>query len=76
MRSVEQIGVPVRAGFDVLEAHCLSQELVFGKLVRMDISNDGQVIARGLEVLPEGENVRTLRGKLLHGGANFVFFFA
>jgi len=42
----------------------------------MDVTNDRQVIARGLEVLAEGEDVGALRGKILHGRKDFEFFFA
>ena len=41
----------------------------------MNVTNDGQMFARGLKVLSEREDVRALRGEILHGGEHFVFLF-
>jgi len=42
----------------------------------MNVANDGEMFACGLEILSEGEDVRPLRGEILHGGEDFVLFFA
>src|SRR5260370_8476696 len=34
------------------------------------------MIARGLQVLPERQNVSSLRGEILHGSQGFVLFFS
>ncbi len=60
----------------MFEAHGFAENLVFGKLVGMNVANDGQMIASGLQILSERENVRTLRGKILHGSEDFVLFFS
>ncbi len=65
-----------RARFDMLESHGFAEMLVFGELVGMNKTNDGKMIASGLEILAERENVCTLRGEILHGGEDFVLFFA
>ena len=65
------------AGFDVLEAYLLlADALVFGEFVRMDEANNGEVVARGLEILTQGKDVGALRGEILHGGKDFVLFLA
>lgn len=60
----------------MLESHLLAQNFIFRKFIRMNIANDGQVFARGLKILAEGKDVRSLRGEILHGGKHFGFFFA
>src|SRR6266446_33228 len=42
----------------------------------MNVANDGELFARGMERLPEREDVRSLCGQILHGGQHFGFFFA
>lgn len=65
-----------RAGFDVFEAHGFAADLEFGELAGMNVADDGQMIARGLEILAERQNVGSLRGEILQRGENFFFFFA
>ncbi len=60
-------GTNERSGFDVLETHLLAKNLVIGKFIGMDVANDGQVFACGLEILAEREDVRTLGGEFLQG---------
>ena len=40
-----------RASFDVFEAHSFAEDFEFCKFVRMDIADDGQMFARGLQIL-------------------------
>ena len=65
-----------RAGLDVFDAHGFAEALEFGELVGMHVALDGQVLGRGLHVLAESEDVRALRGDVLHGGENFVAGFS
>ena len=65
-----------RPGLDVFDAHGFAEALEFGELVGMNVALDGQVFGRGLHVLAESEDVRALRGDILHGGENFVAGFA
>ena len=60
----------------MLEAHGFGEKLVFSKLVGMNVTHHGQVLAGGLEVLPERQDIGALPGELLHGGQHFVFLFA
>src|ERR1700730_13689639 len=60
----------------MFEAHGFTENLVFGKLVRMNVANDGQMIASRLEILAQREDVSTLRGEVLHGSEDFVLFFS
>ena len=57
-----------RAGFDVLEAHSFAKEFELGKFVGVDKTNDGEMLTGGLEILAQGEDVRALRGEIVHGG--------
>src|SRR6266850_5766246 len=65
-----------RAGFDVLEAHGFTEDLIFGKFVGMNVSHDREMLSRGLQILPEREDVRALSGEVVQSGEHFVFFFA
>jgi len=60
----------------VLEAHGLAEHFVFGEFVRMHVADDGQMFASGLQVLSEREDVRILRGEILHGSEDFILFFS
>jgi hypothetical protein len=48
------------AGFDMLETHGFTEDLVLGKLVGTNVSDDRQMFSRGLQVLAERKNVRAL----------------
>lgn len=69
-------GANQRPGLDVFDAHGFAEALEFGELVGMHVALNGQVLGRGLHVLTEGEDVRALRGDVLHGGENFFARFA
>jgi hypothetical protein len=56
----------------VLEAHGFAEDFVLGELVGMDVANDRQVLARRLEILPEREDVRALRGEGLIRGIESI----
>src|SRR6266481_7028237 len=64
------------AGFDVLEAHGFAQDLELGKFIGVDVAHDREMFSRGLEILSESEDVRTLSGKVVQSGKHFVFSFA
>jgi hypothetical protein len=40
-----------RASLDVLEAHGFSENFVLGEFIGVDVADDGQVLAGGLEIL-------------------------
>lgn len=65
-----------RAGFDVLETHLFAEALVLREFIRMNEAHDRQMLARGLEILAERENVDALASNFLHGTKNFVALFA
>ena len=65
-----------RPGLDVFEAEGFAETLEFGELVGMNVTHDGQMVGRGLHVLAESEDVRALRGDILHGRENFFGGFA
>lgn len=50
-----------RPRFDVLESHRFAADFEFRKFIGMHVTNDGQMRLRGLEILPQGENVGALR---------------
>ena len=60
----------------MLEAHLLAQNLIFGKFVGVDVADDGEMFACGLEVLAEREDVGSLPGQFFHRGNHFASFFS
>jgi hypothetical protein len=60
----------------MLEAHFFAELFVFGEFIRVDVAKNRKMFAGGLEILPEGEDVGSLSSQILHGGEDFVFFFA
>ncbi len=63
-------------GFHVRKAHGFAQLLIFGELVRMHESHDGQMFARRLEILAEREDIGALGNEVAHGSDYFVARFA
>ena len=60
----------------MLEAHLLAQNLIFGKFVGVDVADDGEMFACGLEVLAERKDVGSLPGQFFHRGNHFASFFS
>ena len=65
-----------RPCFDVFETHGFAEDFEFGELVGVNVADDGEMVAGGLEVLAQREDVRALRGEILEGVENFLLFFA
>src|SRR5271170_7446430 len=56
------------AGFDMLDSQLLTEALEFGELVGVNEARHRQMLARRLQVLPQCQDVRALRGNFSHGG--------
>ena len=50
-------GADERAGFDMAEAQRFAERFIVAELLRRNPACDGQVVARGLKVLPNRQNV-------------------
>ena len=48
------------------ESHSLAERFVFRKFIRMYVTGNREMFARGLKVLPECEDIRTLSGEIAH----------
>jgi hypothetical protein len=59
-------GAHQRAGFYVFEAHRFAAHFVLGKFIGMNVTNNREMFARGLQILAEREDVGALCGKVLH----------
>lgn len=65
-----------RAGGDVPESFVSGDLFVTGEIIRVDESDDRQVIFRRAEILSHGEDGDTVSEKIVHGFENFVFGFS
>jgi len=63
-----------RSGFDVFKANLFASPLVSREFIRMHEADDGKMVPGRLQILAESEDICSLRGKILHGGEDFLCF--
>ena len=65
-----------RAAGDVRETQLFGQDLISREILRSDEFDDRQMLKRGLEILPEREQIASGAAKVGEGGEQFIFLFA
>lgn len=69
-------GADQRTGFDVAEAHAEGFGFEIGEFARGVEAGHGQMVARGAQILADGEDVAADRGEVVEDGEQLDGFFA